>query len=305
MDSILSVQNEHFSGDGKDSTKVPRAVRKGESHYTDNSLECGKSCEDLSWNHRTSTLHRSETNVIADRAVRRTKEETSAVLLQSWADSMECCCYLRNFQDLLADGKTAYDKGIGEPFKGLVIPFGSVVEYQSKLHQFGKKVLPGRLLGYVLIAGRNLEGDIMLADIEEMEYMDASEIYPRRLNAKGVLTPQRGHNFMFPIADGAAKLFGKDHGVREPTLRREQLVRKADLSGELQGNSGRSQPTETKGDAEARNDFWSIEGDFTYRHHSERRVPLCVPKEESFPIQLKYVDVTRASYTNLDVLPEK
>ena len=26
--------------------------------YTDNSLEFGKSCEDLSWNHRTSTLHR-------------------------------------------------------------------------------------------------------------------------------------------------------------------------------------------------------------------------------------------------------
>ena len=28
---------------------------------TDNSLEFGKSCEDLSWNHRTSTPHRSET----------------------------------------------------------------------------------------------------------------------------------------------------------------------------------------------------------------------------------------------------
>ena len=48
---------------------------------------------------------------IAERAVRRVKEGTSAVLLQSglddkwWSDSMECCCYLRNVQDLLADGK--------------------------------------------------------------------------------------------------------------------------------------------------------------------------------------------------------
>ena len=64
--------------------------------YTDNSLEFGKSCEDLSWNHCTSTPHRSETNGSAERAVRRVKEGTSAVLLQLglneswWADSVEC-----------------------------------------------------------------------------------------------------------------------------------------------------------------------------------------------------------------------
>ena len=34
-------------------------------------------CEDLSWNHCTSTPHRKETNGIADRAVRRVKEGTS------------------------------------------------------------------------------------------------------------------------------------------------------------------------------------------------------------------------------------
>ena len=70
------------------------------SFYTDNSLEIGKVCEDLSWNHCTSTPHRSETNGIAERAVRRVKEGTSAVLLQSslngvwWADCMECYTYL-------------------------------------------------------------------------------------------------------------------------------------------------------------------------------------------------------------------
>ena len=49
--------------------------------YTDNSLEFGKACEELSWNHCTSTPHRSETNGIAERAMRRVKEGTSAVLL--------------------------------------------------------------------------------------------------------------------------------------------------------------------------------------------------------------------------------
>ena len=40
--------------------------RKPKVIYTHNSLEFGKSCEDLSWNHCTSTPHRSETNGIAE-----------------------------------------------------------------------------------------------------------------------------------------------------------------------------------------------------------------------------------------------
>ena len=60
----------------------------------------------------------------------------------------------------------------------------------------------------------------------------------------------------------------------------------------------------TKDDAEARNDFWSMEGDFVYRRHIEPRVQLHVPKEDTFPIPLNYIDVTRATYTNLDVMQE-
>ena len=98
--------------------------RKPKVIYTGNSLEFGKACEDLSWNHCTSTPHRSETNGIAERAVRRVKEGTS-VLLQSglneswWADSMECYTYLRNIPDLLFDGKTPYERRFGQPFKDL------------------------------------------------------------------------------------------------------------------------------------------------------------------------------------------
>ena len=109
--------------------------RKPKVIYADNWLEFGKACEDLSWNHCTSTPHRSETNGIAERAVRRVKEGTSAVLWQSgldekwWADSMECYTYLRNVTDLLSDGKTPYERRFGQPFKGPVIPFGSLVEY--------------------------------------------------------------------------------------------------------------------------------------------------------------------------------
>ena len=54
--------------------------------HTYNLLEFVKYCEELSWNRRTTTLPRSETSGIAERAVRRIKEETSAVLLQSGSD---------------------------------------------------------------------------------------------------------------------------------------------------------------------------------------------------------------------------
>ena len=97
--------------------------RKPKVIYTDNSLEFGKACEDLSWNHCTSTPHRSETNGIAERAVGRLKEGTFAVMLQSglteswWADSMECYTYLRNVTDLFSDGKTPYERRFGQPFK--------------------------------------------------------------------------------------------------------------------------------------------------------------------------------------------
>ena len=91
---------------------------------------------------------------------------------------------------------------------------------------------------------------------------------------------------------------------REPTLRQEQLVGSEDLSEELQGEPEGLQPTESRDDAEARGDFWSIQGDFIYRHRNESRVHLYVPKEETFPIPLKYIDVTRSTHTKLDVLQE-
>ena len=56
---------------------------------------------------------------------------------------------------------------------------------------------------------------------------------------------------------------------------------------------------------EAINDFWSMSGSFIYRHHVEPRVKLYSPREESFPIPLKFIDVSRTTHTNLDVKQEK
>ena len=70
---------------------------------------------------------------------------------------MECYIHLRNVTDLLSGGKTPYERRFGQPYNGPIIPFGSLVEYnpliakdQSRIHQIGKKVLPGLFLGYAL-----------------------------------------------------------------------------------------------------------------------------------------------------------
>ena len=54
---------------------------------------------------------------------------------------------------------------LGNHLKDLFIPFGFIgwsitqktAKDQSRIHQFGKKVLPGLFLGYALYAGGNLE----------------------------------------------------------------------------------------------------------------------------------------------------
>ena len=86
---------------------------------------------------------------------------------------------------------------LGNHLKDLLFHFGSLVEYhpitakdQSRIHQFGKKVLPRLFLGYALYAGGIWKGDVLIADLEELETMDASEIYSKRLNAKKVIFPK-------------------------------------------------------------------------------------------------------------------
>ena len=76
-----------------------------------------------------------------------------------------------------------------------------------------------------------------------------------------------------------------------------------DFFGESEGSL--LQPHDSFPDVDAMNDFWSMSRSFIYRHQVEPRVKLYSPREESFPIPLKYIDVTRTTHTNLYVKQEK
>ena len=149
-------------------------------------------------------------NGIAERAVRGVKEGTSAVLLQSGLNkvggqipwNVTPICETSQIYYLLE--RRPMKDVLGNHLKGPIIPFGSLVEYhpitaqdQSRIHQFGKKVLPGFFLGYALYAERIWKGNLLVADLEELETMDASEIYSKRLNAKEVIFPTGKGEFIF------------------------------------------------------------------------------------------------------------
>ena len=121
---------------------------------------------------------------------------------------------------------------------------------KARIHQFGKKVLPGICLGYALIAGGIWKGDILVTVIDELEKLDASEVCPRRLNVKEVLITQKDGEFVF-LVDGSATLSGRHCEFQEPTLRREHNVRRESVSGESQGEREEFEPEETK-DEESR-----------------------------------------------------
>ena len=110
---------------------------------------------------------------------------------------------------------------------------------QSRIHQFGKQVLPGLFLGYVLYAGGIWKGDVLVADLEELDTMDASDIYSKRLNAKEVIYPKEKGEFIFPIAEGRIKTLGGDQDLRTSTLVRHRPIQgesNIDFLGQSEGS---------------------------------------------------------------------
>ena len=100
---------------------------------------------------------------------------------------------------------------------------------------------------------------------------------------------------------------GGDQELRTSTLIRDHPIQgesRRDFLGESEGSLPPPPQDSLQGAGEAINDLWSMSGNFMYRHHVGPRVKLYSPREESFPIPLKYIDVSRTTQTNLDVMQE-
>ena len=58
---------------------------------------------------------------------------------------------------------------------------------KSSVHQFGKKTQKGVFSGYVPRAGGCLSGDLMMADYEDLQELEASEIDVKRFKSQEVV----------------------------------------------------------------------------------------------------------------------
>ena len=139
----------------------------------------------------------------------------------------------------------------------------------------------------------------MVADIEDLEKMDAPEIHAKRLNAKEVITPNIVDECVFPVADQTVKLSGGDQVLRTSTLIRDHSEKTF-----LENQTGlHQQYDKTHRMMMVKPGVFSGKSlDYIYRHHVEPRVKPYVPQEETFPIPYKKFGVTRSTNTTLDVM---
>ena len=94
-----------------------------------------------------------------------------------------------------------------------------------------------------------------------------------------------------------SKIHGGEQRLRTSTLARDRPERGEEQENQQGKLHELHSPTplqedSTRDDVEAQCDFCT-------------RVKLHVPKEETFPIPMKYIDVTRTTFSSLDVLLEK
>ena len=282
--------------------------------YTDNSKEFKKALADLQIDNDTSTPHRSETNGIAENAVKRVKEGTSCVLSQSglasewWSWAMACYCWHRVTTDILACENTSYELRFGKPWGGPKIPFGAAVKYQpssqkdkARLHQLTTKVLDGIFIGYHQMSGGNWNGDLYVIDQEELaNASSAAEVTVKRFKASEVHVEKVEGNFYFPVASGECVQPHADDHMREVQERKRARKEKAEQAkAEAEETVPAEEPIPSKPD------YWTITSDTLTRHHLTPRTKMFVPTERELPIPIKFLDVHRLTITDIDEFKER
>ena len=100
--------------------------------------------------------------------------------MKKWlADSLECCCYLRNVRDLQMGKHLMKDDSENHLKVQLfrLVPWLNIIRCLQRRPVKAPPIwyhsLPGIFLGYVVIAGGIWKGDMLVADTELLEDLDA------------------------------------------------------------------------------------------------------------------------------------
>ena len=227
---------------------------------------------------------------------------------------MECYTYRRNVTDLVSDWKTPYERRFGQPFKGPIIPFGSLVEYhptsskeQLRIHQFGKKVWLD-CSWIFLVRGRNLEKWHNGCRYWVVGNEERIRNLVKRLNAKKVIFPEANGEFIFPIADGRIQpleeirtwehppWYGSDQGEESPL----------DFLGESERRVSSSTTSRLTSGGQWSNLWFLVHVKRLHLPPSRwSQSQTLLAERRIIPYSTKCIDVSRTIHTNLDVEQEK
>ena len=191
------------------------------------------------------------------------------------------------------------------------IPFGSPIEYHPflkkiKFFNSARKYYQESFLVSRWSRGNFGKRDILVADIENLEKFYASDINRRRMNANEVLIKQKDDEFIISSCRWYSKSVRKR--LRIPGIHTEAGTDRKETRFQ-QRTSWWTGKVSTD-----RNHRWRWSPcrflvdprGLICRHHIEPRFQLYVPKEETFRKSIViYIDVTRSTYFDLDVLQEK
>ena len=194
MDSILSVQNKNFSGDGKEFTKVSRSVRKAKSQIHWQLIGIWQ----ILWRFIMESPNFNTSSIRDDRhcgksSTKRKRRNIHCVTtirlgweMVGWFHGMLLLLSAKCSRPP-ARWKTPHERRFGDPLRGPIIPLEQLLNIVRLLHETSPSLtnLERKFyLEYVLDMGQLWEEFgkefFLVADTEELEKMEASETYPRR-----------------------------------------------------------------------------------------------------------------------------
>ena len=127
--------------------------------HSDGASELVKAATDLGWCHGTSTPGRSETNGVAEAAVKKVTYGTTTILEHAgfdskwWPRAAKHFCFASCLNKI--DGVSPYNLRHGSEFDGKLVPFGALVDFKpSQTIQksgpcFSPKGVPGSFFAII------------------------------------------------------------------------------------------------------------------------------------------------------------
>ena len=303
--------------------------------YTDGSLEFKKGLRLIHVPHDASLPYDPQSNGVAENSIRRFKEGTRCLLVQSglspmwWAEAARCFCEYRSVSDFYQQEGTPYYRRHKRFHNGPTIPLGAAVRYlphgnsETEQHTLAAKTHLGLFMGPEFNSKQLYVGNCFIIDVEQFGLaMHADEVHLQRIKSKEVIScawpdpffPAElgiGLNvqgdFLFPCALGILgqpddDSPGKRHAVKRPPPYQNIVP---NLGENLDADQSEVKDEVEDEAQDACDDHrWELRGDYLVRIHSKPRKALFIP-DSTCLLQDNWLDLYRKTKTSLPDPPEK